>query len=478
MIGRIARHEWRMLFSEKTPWLVLLLLAASIGYAIFNGLRWVEFQRTTLQNAFDEQAARYSDLKKQVAAIEAGKRPPPFNDPRMPDAAGGRLGSTYAAMPPSQLSPLSIGQSDVLPYYFKVSTASKESVLTSNEIENPHRLLHGRFDLSFVIVYLFPLLITALSYNLISSEQEQGILALLLSQPVRLRTFMAGKIGVRALLIILVVTVFSLAGMAIGGVQVTSADALTRVLLWTGVVAGYAAFWFGVVLFVTSFGRSSATNAMALAAVWLLLVVVLPSTLNMAATVLYPMPSRVDMIAALRVASDEASSKGNQLLAKYYGDHPELVAVADTEKVLNDVAVTRLAIDDEIERRVRPVVDRYDIQLASQQSLVDGFRLFSPAIIAQDALNDVAGTGLARYRHFVSLTEEYHSQWRALFAMMTVKKQKLTSSTYDGLPKFDYREEAIAEVARRTTLALAALFAAALGIGAIGIHRLRRFPVA
>jgi ABC-2 type transport system permease protein len=259
---------------------------------------------------------------------------------------------------------------------------------------------------------------------------------------------------------------------------VTSADALTRVLLWTGVVAGYAAFWFGVVLFVTSFGRSSATNAMALAAVWLLLVVVLPSTLNMAATVLYPMPSRVDMIAALRVASDEASSKGNQLLAKYYGDHPELVAVADTEKVLNDVAVTRLAIDDEIERRVRPVVDRYDIQLASQQSLVDGFRLFSPAIIAQDALNDVAGTGLARYRHFVSLTEEYHSQWRALFAMMTVKKQKLTSSTYDGLPKFDYREEAIAEVARRTTLALAALFAAALGIGAIGIHRLRRFPVA
>src|SRR5207253_9326140 len=149
MIGRIAIHEWRMLFSEKTPWLVLLLLAASIGYAMFNGLRWVEFQRSTLQTAFDEQARRYADLKKQVAAIDSGKMRAPFNDPRMPDAAGGRVGWSYAAMPPSQLGSLSVGQSDVLPYYFKVSTASKESVLTSNEIENPHRLLHGRFDLAF-----------------------------------------------------------------------------------------------------------------------------------------------------------------------------------------------------------------------------------------------------------------------------------------------------------------------------------------
>ena len=117
-------------------------------------------------------------------------------------------------------------------------------------------------------------------------------------------------------------------------------------------------------MLITSFARSSPTNAIALAAVWLLLVVVLPSTLNMAASVLYPMPSRVEMIAALRTATDDASAKGDQLLAKYYGDHPDLAAVSDVEKAANDVAITRLAIDDEIEQRVRPVVDKYDIQLA------------------------------------------------------------------------------------------------------------------
>src|SRR5246127_3184980 len=211
MLLRIVRHEWRVLFSEKTPWLALLLLAAAIGYGVLNGVQWAHFQQSTLQNAVEEQAERYAKVKRELGAITAGnRRVEAFADPRLPDVVGGRTGWQYAAMPPLQLSPLSIGQSDVLPYYFKITTASKESVLTSNEIENPHRLLHGRFDLSFVIIYLFPLLIIALSYNAISSEQEQGTLALMLSQPVALWTFMAGKIVLRAGLIIGVVILFSL----------------------------------------------------------------------------------------------------------------------------------------------------------------------------------------------------------------------------------------------------------------------------
>jgi ABC-2 type transport system permease protein len=208
-----------------------------------------------------------------------------------------------------------------------------------------------------------------------------------------------------------------------------------------------------------------------------LLVVVLPSAMNMAASVLYPMPSRVDMIAALRVASDEASAKGNKLLAKYYGDHPELVAVSDNQKALNDVAITRLAIDDEIEQRVRPVVDRYDIQLSQQQSLVDRFRIFSPAIIAQDALNDIAGTGVARYRHFISLAEDYHKRWRSLFASMIVKKQKFTPATYDDLPQFAYQEERIDAVLSRTIAAAAVLFFFGGILVMIAIGRFRKFSV-
>ncbi|NOT27641.1 MAG: DUF3526 domain-containing protein [Acidobacteria bacterium] len=478
MLRRIARHEWRMLFAEHAPWVVAALLAASTGYAVLNGLNWTSFQVATIEKALDEEAERYIGLKQQVTAIESGQMRAPFADPRMPDMAGGRLAPRYAAMPPLPLAALSIGQSDVLPYYFKVSTASRESVLTTNEIENPHRLLHGRFDLSFVIIYLFPLLIIGLSYNLLSLEKEQGTLALLLSQPVPLSTYVAGKIGVRAALVVLLVVMFSITGIAVGGVDVTPGGTLLRLAVWTGVVAAYGGFWFGVVLLATSFGRSSATNALSLATVWLLLVVVLPSTLNTAVAALYPVPSRVDMIAAVRVASDQASAKGNTLLAKYYGDHPEFVAGSDIEKAINDVAITRLAIDDEIEERVRPVVDRYDTQLARQQGLVDRFRLLSPAIVAQDALNDLAGTGSARFAHFVRRVEAFHRDWRARFASMIVQKQRLSAAMYDDIPHFTYQDEPLGAVVVRAGVALLLLLGAGLVLGAIGINRLRRYPIA
>ena len=80
-----------------------------------------------------------------------------------------------------------------------MTTDAKETVTGGAELENPQRLLSGRLDLAFVLIYLYPLLILAISYNLLSAEQEQGTLALLLSQPVSLRTVILAKVAVRVL---------------------------------------------------------------------------------------------------------------------------------------------------------------------------------------------------------------------------------------------------------------------------------------
>jgi hypothetical protein len=77
-----------------------------------------------------------------------------------------------------------------------------------------------------------------------------------------------------------------------------------------------------------------------------------------------------------------------------------------------------------------------------------------------------------------SLADDYHKQWRSFFAVLTVKKEKLTSSMYDSLPKFEYHEEPITDVLARTTTALVVLFSSGVAIGAIGIHRLKKFPIA
>jgi ABC-2 type transport system permease protein len=226
---------------------------------------------------------------------------------------------------------------------------------------------------------------------------------------------------------------------------------------------------------VAALGRSSATNALVLASVWLVLVVLLPSLLGMMATTAYPVPSRVAMIQAMRVASDSANEEGSKLLARYYEDHPELAA-GDAQQAMTDFNTVRVAVGAEVERRVRPVLDRYAAQLSAQQQLVGRARYLSPAILMQDALSDIAGTGAARHREFMRQVEGYHSQWRNYFVTLVFDRAQLPD--YSQIPRFAFVDEPFSTVAGRVSISAAGLLVMALPLVAFGWHRLNRFAVA
>ena len=200
-------------------------------------------------------------------------------------------------------------------------------------------------------------MILAITYNMVSAEKEQGTLALALSQPVSLATLVTGKVTLRALLLVGVVLVVAVAALLVTGTSLAAPGALARLALWVAVVAAYGAFWFSLAVFASSLGRNSATTATLLASAWLVLVVLLPSLFNLVVTTVYPVPSRVEMVQATREASDEANAEGSKLLAAYYGDHPEL-AGGGADQARNDFNVIRVAVNDDVERLGRPVIER------------------------------------------------------------------------------------------------------------------------
>jgi ABC-2 type transport system permease protein len=476
-LTRIIKHEWRTLAADRALWMIAPLFAVLISYGVYNGSSWTRFQQVTLEAAKQEERARFAKAKAEVMSIERGAPPASaFSNPRLPSVAASRTGPRYALAPPAPLAALAVGQSDLYPYYFKVTSQSKQTFTTNDEIENPTNLLAGRFDLAFVIIYLYPLLILALSYNLISAEREQGTLAMMMSQPVSLRTFASGKIGLRALVVLALTVGLSLAAFLLSDAGLSVEGAWSRLLLWTAVVGAYGAFWFALAILVNAFGRNSATNAMALAGMWLVLALILPALLNVAVTAIYPVPSRVEMIQATRRASAEATAKGSQLLAKYYEDHPEMAEGKQADP--NDFYTRSIAVQDETERLVQPVIDHFDRQVTGQQSLLDRFRFLSPAVVAQSALNDIAGTGAARYRHFINLVDAFHQSWRAHFTPRIVQKTLLVADDYDRFPAFTFREEPAGAVARRAMIGLIGLLVPTLLIGSLGLRALRRYSVA
>ncbi len=468
----VLRNEWRLLLADRALRIVLGLFAVLLVYALANGVVWLRFQERTVEAVESGNVERTSALEQELDAIANGGQPSsPFADPRSPLVLGGPSGSHTAVLAPGSLTALAVGQSDLLPYYYDVNVYTNESSFQQNgEVENPLNLMVGRFDLAFVVVYLLPLLVLALSFNVLSEEREQGTLALTLSQPVSARSVVTAKLAFRALLVVGMVLAMSLLGiLATGGF-----DSPGRVLLWCTAVVTYSLFWFMLAAWVNTLRRSSAWNATVLVGAWLVLVVVLPAAINIAAGLLHPLPSRVEMITAQRDASNDAVNRRSELLARYLEDHPEMAegVVAD-EPGLGALA---WAATDAVNRRLEEVTSQHDARRADQIVLVRRYRFLSPALLAQDVLIDAAGTGDARFAHFQSQVRAFAEQWREFFVPAILADEQMTASVLPNVPRFRHTDEGPGDAARRAAVPLTVLGGLVLlvGMGAgVGLGRVR-----
>jgi ABC-2 type transport system permease protein len=475
MLPRIVHHEWRNLAADRTLGWVTVLFAAIVVYGVWNGAAWARGRESEAREARAAYEKRIAELRAELRKPPAATADPFAPDPRAPRTVGGVRQDAF--LPPAALGALSVGQSDLLPSKVTVTIMTARRMLTRNyEVQNPLNLLTGRFDLAFAIVYLFPLLILALSYDLLSGERDQGTLGLLLSQPIALQTLVWGKVLSRFLVVVGLGASLSLLGILVAGSDLWSPATWPRLGMWVLAVVLYGAFWFGLAVFVSVLGRSSATSAVLLASLWLGLVVVLPSLVGLAASSLYPVPSRALLVHAMREATNEADRKGSQLLEKYFQDHPDLTGGGKPD--LNDFTTRRLTVEQDIEARVAAVLERHDEALRAQQRMVSRLRVLSPAIAVQDALNDIAGTGPFRQRFFLDQAWDFAEKTRAFFVPRIFRREALSESDYDALPQFRFVEEPSGIVARRVLPGLAGVFLSAVGVGWLALGRLRRYPVA
>jgi ABC-2 type transport system permease protein len=225
----------------------------------------------------------------------------------------------------------------------------------------------------------------------------------------------------------------------------------------------YAVFWFGLAVLVNALGRSSAFNATALAALWLVLVVVVPSLVQLLATWLHPAPSRVELVGLAREASYQATAERTRLLASYYEDHPEMLGSAAPNPA--NFAAIGYVTQEEVNRQIQPVLERFDQRLQAQQRIVSRYRFLSPAILANDALTDLAGTGQARFLDFRLQVERFVESWKQFFVPRILRADTMRPGVTGELPTFRYREEPNPQVWRRV---ITPLFGLALLAGVVG----------
>ncbi len=463
---QFIRDEWRLLHRQGTVVPALLGLAILLVGATLNGRALLKVHESTsaamrndavsLNEAMSAQAAR--GLK---TATDAG-------------AVGFSVLSGPAILHAAPLGALAVGQSDLLPSQDAVTARAEHTFLSSMELDNPLRLAIGSFDAAFVIVWLLPLFVIALNFDLVSGDRERGVLLVAAAAGVRLGSFILRKCAARACILLGgLLLALIIAGIA-AGIDWRNPDALLMWTLWLATSFLYAMFWFALCLWINSVPHSSDRNAGLLAAAWLLFVVVAPALTNLAATSLFPAPSRVALTTELREATSAADRNSAQSRDRYFFDHPEMRAgEMDTGAYYRSVAESEASVAV----AMRPLLEAFDAQAQRQQSVVNALQYFSPGTLAYQILTNLAGSDGRRHRDFRLQTKAFHANWTAFFVSRLNAGRPLLPTDYRSLPQFQFLDAPAMRIAADVAIPLFLLLGIVALLTWLAVRRLVRFPI-
>ena len=428
------RYEARAMRRDRAVALGLLALVCVTLFSLWSGAARVEAQRANVAAARADETQRLDGLKKTLVEIQnrdARGEVPPFRDPRNAAFMGAGAAATVAAEAPAPLALVAVGQSDLFPAAVKVTTGSKDGFLFNDEIDNPANLMSGAADLSFVIVFVYPLIVLALCFNLLASEREQGTLAMTLASARRPGAALFGKLAARTAAPIAAALVSIAVGVGLfAGWSLLATPAFAALLAITLL---YGLFWAALAAAVDGLGGSSAFNALTLIGAWVVVTMIAPAAINSLAAYSHPAPSRIDMVLAARAATTDADRERDAALARYAEEHGEggLKRGSPKERTLR-----RLATQEAAFARVEGVIAEHDAQLARQRELSDRLGFLSPALLTYRAVADIAGSGEARYQDFLARIHAFHLDWREFFLSRAKAGAELTAADYETLPRF------------------------------------------
>jgi ABC-2 type transport system permease protein len=415
----LFKHELKILSRNRVLFSLCVLIVCMLVSALWIGSSMLHKQEQTITKIEETEKESRDSLKTRIKRIEANHMLYPgfiWDDPTFAYNTARNEGPGFAVKKPFALQALSIGQSDVQPFYYKVYINKKQYLTFESEIENSFLQFLGNFDFSFVVIYLFPLLIIVFSYNILSSEKEQGTWVLLKTSNQSIAQMMSCRIGIRYLLF---TGFFWLIVTPVLIILIGSSFLFTANWLWiVAEVSLYFAFWFAVALLVNSFSMTSNVNAMVLIFIWLCTGIIVPNLLQIALSKVYPIPSRIDMLTAERDAINTYFEKDGQDLTKEVFSSPRALirqASVVTPGMVYGYGVIVYKSQEIKDQATAVAEDKLYGQIRRQQEAIRRFQLLSPALMMQEGLSALAGSHWQQFNQFSQDTDRFRKKTQEFY---------------------------------------------------------------
>ncbi|KZN68211.1 hypothetical protein N473_07240 [Pseudoalteromonas luteoviolacea CPMOR-1] len=413
----LFKLECKRLFSGAINKLVLLLFVIAGVFAIYQGAQGYKTLR------IDQYKSKIVFQKEREHVNKRETLPAP-----------GSL-AYYASAPTEwKLSPwaaLFVGESHSSMVATKVRATALQSQIFNREIVNPAQQRTGGLDLGFVLVYLLPLVIGILTVTLISDEQHAGRWRMLNALPKSAFSQVAKQLLLRfsviwLLVVLLLVSAAMLLSLPFDGV------------FWTVLLAStlYMIFWFAIAALIMSFGKSSVFNSLAYLSSWVVLAMLIPSTVHLYLSNQYQTDAPLEISLTQRVTLNDGWDKDKQQTLDTFLQHePNWQDTAPlgeafdwkwyyAQQHLSDVEVAQLW-------------QAYRDNNQARQQTLQTLSALSPALFFQLKLNQLANTSSADQADYRLQVVEYHQQIRHFFYDFMFFDKPVTKTDVENFPLFE-----------------------------------------
>ncbi len=307
------------------------------------------------------------------------------------------------------LAGLSIGQADVNPTVKRITIKTFEAQKYDTDLVNPMNLQSGNLDLSFVIIYLFPLLVIVLTFNVVSEETETGTWRLVAIQSTSKLRFIVSKLLIRLILLYTILIFLFFTAKFILDLP------LNAQFFWMlGLSMLYILFWFTLTFFIISFKKSSGFNALLLLSVWLVLIILLPAGINAYVSSKYPVPEALSTAIAQRDGYHvKWDTDKRATIEKFYQHYPQFKKYGYPTDGFNWLwyyAMQQMGDDDSKKQQ-----DALNEKIKLRERTSSQIASMIPNMHLQLVFNQLAGTSMNQQMDYLEATDAFHEKLRLFF---------------------------------------------------------------
>jgi ABC-2 type transport system permease protein len=411
---------------------ILLLVVLGSGiYGIYFGKHEIEKQQVRITDVQDYEQQQFDSLlfwAKLDTSITENKSK--YLKAVSPTGVGWAKHFTYFLhheVPPG--AGLCLGQRDLFPAYYGFNITDLARQVNTGELANPMKLLTGNFDLSYVFVFLFPLLIVALFYNLYASEKEGGTLPLLLSQSTALGKILLVRGLLRTFLVWLLAMVLLILGFLVQGISIVGNGQLF--VQWIIIIFGYTALWAAFMGIIVSFRLSSILSAISGLGIWLIFALVIPTLINLFVLANEPLPNRAELIHSVRNMNDQIwESPKSFVWDQFYEEYPQYND-GDTANFNKWYYASFTLID----KKANQQKAAFEAQVSKRNDHLKRWAWLAPAALVHEALAEASGTDRNNHQEFVKEVYRQHAELQAFYYARIFSGEQFTTEDLQNLEK-------------------------------------------